>query len=200
MKKTEKIEIRVSPEEKEHLSKHAEAEGLPVSEVVRRRLTSDALPQSEQPEAQGVLRRFGAWSLSFIAGASFVLALSAASPKGQEIEGWDGHFRFVDVDRETGQAFPTTSDFRLLTADASKVEMRLNRQDGGYLRATAETHRTTDDQVELTFNVCFEVQDGCEDIASPRVMTYPMKKLDLSVPLANGNKVSFHLRPIDDEQ
>ena len=192
VKKSEKIEVRVAPEEKEQLTKRAEAEGRPVSEVVRRGMTGEGMLGEETgPASQSPLQRLGAMVLSFAAGAALTVALSAAHPKQVLVEGWDGSFQLSALGKP-----PVRADFRVLAYENSKAEIVLDRAEGGFYRVTSSSTPLPDGRVKLTFSVCIDEGQECRVVASPEVTTVPREEIQLSWLSAEEAVIGFALRPL----
>ncbi|MCQ8184999.1 plasmid mobilization protein [Parvularcula maris] len=209
MKKTEKIEIRLSPEEKEQLARRAETEGRPVSELVRALMTAEGSMTSERSEKAAAihpLRQFGGAALSFVGGVAMTLALSAAHPLGQDIEGWDASFELagdVPVPGEEGRTrrARTSGDFRLLAKDGSTAKLVLNRSRGGVYELRGVTIRQDDEQVRLEFSLCVRLPtEDCKGVASPTVTTFPREDIRIMLDDVDGRRLFLGLTAIGTER
>ena len=166
-KKTEKIEVRVTPEEKDQVARIAQSEGRSVSDLVRNILQSYIAAQSAgETKLVKVARSKTVWGL-----ASLIAALSAiftvAMPAQAEVaytvevtyagqEGEDGKPFSKNWSKTLQTEFGTVYDFP--EADGLEdigVKIRFLEQE--------------DDTVFAHLKICHRTGDDCEVLAEPQL-------------------------------
>lgn len=183
MKKSEKIEIRVSPEEKEQLSKRAEAEGRPVSEIVRQGLGGDGFAASGVSHGQtgrrlSTLEGFGALALSFVAGSAMSFLLTAAHPARDPIEEWDASVQLREL--KSAPVNTLNSSFVLPNEAGAEAEVFLSSgPDQGYIVRGRATAGPGQEVIALSFEICRKDGEDCEPLFSPYVISTPDRDIVL---------------------
>ncbi|MEM9838974.1 MAG: hypothetical protein AAF830_07435 [Pseudomonadota bacterium] len=206
MKKSEKIEIRLSPEEKDRLSRRAETEGRPVSEIVRSVLSSDGIESSpsapEAENASAALQRWGGYALSFIAGGALAAALTAGQIPDTDIAVWQTE---VTLDLPlpkgvSGTPIRYRGTMAMPNEDGASGEMYLSSgpEAGFQIKAS---HEIQDDGLSIMrFNICRQAGEVCMPWASPYVQSYPAKVFFIEGAGPEGARYSVRVRGIVDPE
>ncbi|NRA28738.1 MAG: hypothetical protein HRU11_00635 [Parvularculaceae bacterium] len=194
MKKSEKIESRLSPEEKDQLAKRAEAEGLPVSEVVRKTLGQSGdglqLDGATTHAANPWLSR-GAWFFLGLVTATLAVLSLVFAPFGRDrVEGWSGRVMITDrstvkveegrnVSQVRRESTRISGDFFLLAEPGASTKLSLEDGSGGRYEVVGLVGDAGDGMLDITFNVCRRQSDTCLFDVAPSVSTQPREELDL---------------------
>jgi len=169
MKKTEKIEVRVSVEEKDRLGKMAERRGQSVSDMIRERMSEDvgAIPKHIK------INRIVSW-LALVCALIALIWMSIFNSKPREL------------------SYPLMST---IYVHAYRPEMRAATYKLPHLDAYTEKHKffAFDHNFELSFNVeeqegglfllktkiCKIVEDECiEDQENENILSFPAKHVE----------------------
>lgn len=189
MKKSEKIEIRLSPEEKDQLSRRADAEGLPVSEVVRKTLgqSGDGLRRYEAAThtASPWLSR-GAWFFVGALTATLMVLSLVFAPLGPDrVDGWTGKVMITDRStlnvEERIDVTRVSGEFFLLAQPGASTKLSLEDGAGGRYEVVGSVGDAGDGMLDITFRVCRRQGDACQFDVAPSVSTQPREELDLIV-------------------
>ena len=172
MKKSEKIEIRISPDDKEALAKRAEAEGKPASEVVRELLQSGGVTARAEavPERRGLLGIAAAAGLGvgLLAGAvGSTVALRGGEPDVGLVFGVQllvEEKGFTTTRYLEGSATTSASEL-----DGASVFLPVGAGSGYRLTVAApgDARRTQ----TLTFDLCRLGGGECVTLGSPQLTT-----------------------------
>jgi hypothetical protein len=182
LKKTEKIEVRLSHEEKTALTKLAEQEGRSVSDLVRGLIERYmAINTTRLPSKTPWMKFIGIAVCGFFAGhlATYLIAKSHDHPSVYSLK--------VSVDYE-GITVP-------LVKQAEQTDKFLMpRPDGDVLVKTKVTQAPNSLAV-LDIELCRKINTGCEVIATPNLKFDPERIAGLSFKDEKGKPVSIALIP-----
>ena len=163
MKKTEKIEIRISPEDKEALARRAEAEGRPVSEVVRDLLDANGVTMATRPEAGRA--RWGPVVGALVGG----LPLGAAAAYGATR---DTSERFVRAQASLWLSPTGAYDVEATVPhrDLDGLTMTVPTREGTY-RIVFDAEPRGDETHRVVASVCLFDGDDCPLLTAPSLDT-----------------------------
>ena len=203
MKKSEKIEIRISPDDKEALARRAEAEGKPASEVVRELLQSGGVTAQAEavPERR---RRVHAVALAGAAAVGALVAVPTTLLAGAGEASWYevefvievakpyevGNMNGVNYEHRRAELLlPAsslgTAETLIATGPGEGYRMRLVLPDEG--------------ETLLRFPVCLQSASGCEPMAEPAISWTGAGFAQLSGVTAAGDNVFLTITPRDPE-
>ena len=166
MKKTEKIEIRISPEDKEALGRRAEAEGRPVSEVVRDLLQANGatlapMSASAEPAAPKIV---AACLLGALLGASGAwLAASSREPAEEA-------FLRVSTQLWTDQHTPFDATAVVPAGELNGLRMVVPTRAGDY-RVDFAADPANASAYRVRAVICRVEGDDCTALATPSLDT-----------------------------
>lgn len=172
MKKSEKIEIRISPEDKEALARRAEAEGRPASEVVRDLLQSGGVTAQAETVPEPHRGRLAAAAGGLVAAG---LLLGAGVTALAYTSGEDGVVDVAfDVSLKVTEGRFTTSKilsgFVTVPADAlDGTTLFLPVAPSSGYRLTISAPGDADGTQTLDLDLCEASGDTCRPLASPKV-------------------------------
>lgn len=165
MKRSEKIEVRLSHEEKQSLSSIADSEGRTVSDLVRGlieryvNLNTARLP---------LKRRWGLWA-GLVAGGLLIGHLGTyaftTSHKGAPIYTMDFLMR-------NGSEKPFSISAPVVAKDGYRSELVIPGPDSK-IRLTASVTERSSELAFLSVHICKEVETLCETIATPKLNFNP---------------------------
>ena len=148
MKKSEKIEVRVSHEEKQRLSGIAETRGLSVSELIRDAVAEEIGTVPHVPRWPG----YAAIAAGVLAAAALAVGLARPGTSAMLSE----RAPVITLYAHTGGASHETA----LSRSANAFEIA--NEGGRLIRVSATPGKTKDDITPVTFEVCDLVGDACE--------------------------------------
>ena len=200
MKRTEKIEIRVSAEEKARLTAVAERERRTVSQMLRELASEhikgageEALRPREDMEAMTPLKR-----ILYIGGGAalgIVATLSAfafrADPPPPDIAGVE----FTVWRTEDGGRSRSRIVTGLSIGDSGATSFELPIQDGQNYRLSGQITEGEDDLLIASFNVCRLSSDDCVSVATPTIMTGPDDRGRIEFSLADATHLEIDIVP-----
>ncbi len=149
MKKSEKIEVRVSHEEKQRLSGIAETRGLSVSELIRDAVAEEIGTVPHVPRWPG----YAAIAAGVLAAAALAVGLAKPSASGATL---NTRAPIVSLYANTGGASHETA----LSRSANPFTMA--RENGQLIRVSATPGKSKDGITPVAFEVCAMVDDTCE--------------------------------------
>ena len=182
MKKTEKIEVRLSHEEKTALTELAEQESRSVSDLVRglieryMSINTTRLPQ-KTPWAKFVAIAVGGFFAGHLA-TYFIAKSHSYAPIYSLQVSMDFEGITVPLIKEVGQA----------------DEFLMPRPDGDVLVKTKVT-QSPNSLATLDIELCRKIKSSCEVIASPNLKFNPQSGAALSFKDNKGKSVSIFLTP-----
>ena len=175
MKKTEKIEIRVSPEEKEALSAASRSEGRNVSDVLREQVRSYIAAAASAASPSTIERKKMTWisKAAYVAlGAvltapATVFAVASNNPTAPGFEVLVALEERSDEQKSVQYRGLTRipigrSDPTLLTITAGEAggyDVRIVKKPGA-----DKTHH-------FVFDICRKTEDACQSVATPAIIT-----------------------------
>lgn len=174
MKKTEKIEIRVSPEEKEALSAASRSEGRNVSDVLREHVrryvataASTAMPSTTEKKMTWISK---VAYVALGAAVSVPATMYAAAGDSPSAPGFEIN---VTLEENAGQQDRTHYRARtripLNRSEPTIVDMP-SGDEGGY-RVVILKEKNADKTYHFVFDICRETADGCDKVFSPGMVT-----------------------------
>lgn len=184
MKKTEKIEVRLSHEEKTALTNLAEQENRSVSDLVRglieryMSINTTRLPRKTPWLLLGAIGLCG-----FFAGhlATYFIAKSHSNSHSPV------YSMGVNVDMN-GITFP-------LVAESNKLSEFIIPAANGDILIKAQTEKLPDNLATVFIELCRKSEASCELIARPSLQFDPNRASSLKFEEANGNTVFLTLSP-----
>lgn len=201
MKRTEKIEIRVSAEEKSRLTAVAERERRTVSQMIReltsehiKRAGEEALKPREDAEPMSLANKlgmFGAGAALGILATAAVVALrsEALMPEiaGVEFAVWqvldDGSRVRSRIVTAVNIGSPDGASFELPVSEGNPYQLsgQIVEGDQGVLLGT--------------FVVCQQAGESCETVSTPTILARPDSRAEMSFNLADRTNVEIGLTP-----
>ena len=161
MKKTEKIEVRVSHEEKARLSGIADARGLSVSELIRESVAEDI----------GTLPRIPRWP-GYAAVAAGALAVAALGVSLMTSSPTPADTRAVypsSISVQANWASDTDVIFSLPVEGPAQHDWTMRSKAGEELRVTVTTAETKDRVMPITITACVVQDAACIPFETPDV-------------------------------
>lgn len=182
MKKTEKIEVRLSHEEKTALTTLAEQEGRSVSDLVR-----------------GLIERYMTLNTSRLPNKTPWLKFAAIGIGGFFVGHLATYFIAKSHDHPPIYSLQVSIDFEGITVPLIKEagqsdEFILPRPDGDVLVKTQVT-QSPNSLAALDIELCRKMNTGCEIIANPNLKFDPQGGAALSFKDDNDESVSIFLNP-----
>ena len=205
MKKTEKIEIRVSVEEKQRLINVARSENRTLSELIRNILATYA--QSKADNGSPTKTRIGrvakspkTWSIATV--LTFLLAAITLATPAQAENVYALNLEIRNTTVETS----TLSTERLEThivceKDECSSFFEIPSNDGGF-QVGVRFLELEDDTTFAEFKICKKTEDECELVAEPSLLFAPpsaahVKITDTLVDEETGAETPYELITID---
>ncbi len=148
MKKSEKIEVRVSHEEKQRLSGIAETRGLSVSELIRDAVAEEIGTVPHVPRWPG----YAAIAAGVLAAAALAVGLARPGAAGTMLS---ERAPVVSLYSHTGAASHETA----LSGSANQFE--LANRGGRVIRVSATPGKTRNDTTPVAFEICDLVNGAC---------------------------------------
>ena len=188
MKKTEKIEVRVSHEEKARLSGIAERRGVSVSELIREQMAEDI----------GTLPRVPKWP-GYAAVAAGALALAALSLSVLSKVQPTGSLRPAAVIHVYGQTYQAAFGRVLPNAIGEAFEETLGLEDGKSVAVRGEIVSVKGDVTTLHVTAC-EAVSACDTpiefvlSASTAIRSASMAERHLKLPAVEDASLTIKLR------
>ncbi len=199
MKKTEKIEIRVSPEEKEALSAASRSEGRTASDVLREYV--GRYVEAAAAKAAPAKEKKMTW-ISKIAYAALGAAVSvpatmyAAAGDDPAMQSFEIR---VDLEENPGQEthalYRAKTRIPLSRSEPTILDMP-SGQSGGYQVAIIK-EKNPDDTYRFVFEICRASDDGCSTIAAPGIVTAFGGDSGLSLGGAHDVKIDINIDSYD---
>ncbi len=200
MKKTEKIEIRVSPEEKEALSTASRSEGRTASEVLREyvgRYVKAAAAKSAAPAKEKKMSWIS--KIAYVAlGAAVSVPATMYAAAGDDPAMQSFEIR-VDLEENPGQQdrafYRAKTRIPLNRSEPTILDMP-SGQSGGYQIAIIK-EKNADDTYRFVFEICRASDDGCSTIAAPGIVTAFGGDSGLSLGGAHDVKIDINIDSYD---
>ncbi len=174
VKKTEKIEIRVSPEEKEALSSASRSEGRTASDVLRehvRRYVDAAAMRGEGAKKEKKMSWISkAAYVALGAAVSVPAVMFAAADDNPSAPGFEIH---MTLEEQSGDQHPihyrAQTRIPLGRSEPTMLTMPSGESDG--YRVAIVKKNNADKTFHFIFNICRETADGCDKVLSPGIVT-----------------------------
>lgn len=173
MKKTEKIEIRVTPEEKEGLMDLARSEERSLSELIRSILGTYVETQTAKASTskQGINHMFKSRKTLTIAGLlSSALAFATLTLPAQA----DGLYQITmdiqDYEEATGNTSTYNWSHKLKSSATSASPFIISADSGSTYEVSVALTEQEDASVFAQFSICKRQADICKPIAEPAVL------------------------------
>lgn len=196
MKKTEKIEIRVSPEDKAALMRLSEQGGRSVSETVRGLLLNQAAPGAASvPEPPMIHRQrlaYGAGGalLGALVASGLFIGLAAAKPRPTDyalsvlvLDGPDAERRAYEANT-------------VITLDqATKTQLRLPTSTADAYQVNVDMKRQPDGSVYASFSLCREAAATCTELAKPALVAARGASASMNVEDDAGRQLMINMGP-----
>lgn len=197
MKKTEKIEIRVSPEDKAALMRLSQQGGRSVSETVRGLLLNQAVPDAASTPARSMINiqrlAYGAGGavLGAVVASGLFMGLAAAKPRPTDyalnvvvLDGLDTERRAYEASTVITLDQMTKSQLRMPTgaADAYQVNVDMKRQPDG--------------SVYASFSLCRESAGVCTEVAKPALVAARNASASLNMEDVGGRSLMINMGPV----
>ncbi len=187
MKRTEKIEVRLSHEEKQSLSALAEGEGRTVSDLVRglieRYVNLNASPLPRKP-------RWGLWSgliaLGLVVGHLGTYAFTQ-SHNGPSIYTMDFQMRY-------GTEMPFSISAPIVAKAGYRSELIIPGPEAK-IRLTATVNEGDSKFAFLSVHICKEVETLCETIATPRLNFNPRESATIQFGTEGVEEIYIRVTP-----
>ena len=196
MKKTEKIEIRVSPEEKEALSAASRSEGRNVSDVLREHVRRYVAAAASAAAASGTEKKMTwiskAAYVALGAAVSVPATMFAAAGDSPAAPGFQIELSLVENAGQQDQThYRAQTRIPLNRSEPTLVTMPGGESDG--FRVNIINVRNADKTYHFVFDICRETTDGCEEVSSPGIITAFGGRSTLSVGGVGGVKVDINI-------
>lgn len=200
MKKTEKIEIRVSPEEKEALSAASRSEGRTASDVLREYVghyvkaasVKSATPAKEKKMSWISKIAFVALGAAVAVPLTLIAATANKSPDAFKIELLLRQQQGDDINQQSIELGTTLP----LGQNGSFVIHAPHEGDYGY-RVRADVTKSKGDIYLIAFDICWQtMKTECELVSAPKITTAFADTARLQVAGRDGSDIHIHLRPV----
>ena len=200
MKKTEKIEIRVSPEEKEALSAASRSEGRNVSDVLRehvRRYVAAATAASPRTEKKKKMTWIS--KAAYVALGAAVSAPATMYAVADDSPAAPGFEVNVALQENAGQQDQTNyrAKTRIPLTRTEPTLVNMPSGDAGGFRVAIIKENNDDKTYRFVFSICQETADGCEEILSPGIITAFGGDSSLGVRGAGDVQADIHISSVE---
>jgi len=180
MKKTEKIEVRLSHEEKTSLTELAEQEGRSVSDLVRGLIERYmSINTSRLPNKKPWILISAIALGSFFAGHLMTYFIAKSH----------NHAPIYDLRVEVGS---DGISFPLLARIGKAQEFIIPSKDGD-IRINPNVEQQPDSLTSVTISLCREAENACENIAAPTLQFNPNRQSSLSFKSDAGQDIFMTL-------
>jgi hypothetical protein len=197
MKKTEKIEIRVSPEEKEALAEASRRQGRTASDVLREHVRAyiAAAARVSDKSAGDRKEKKMSWIskaayIALGAGLSVPAVLFAAAESGPSEPGFEVQISLAEPTGEHKRAHYRASA-RIPLGGSKESMMVMPNVDGAGYQITVLTEKNADKTYHFIFSICRETDDECAVVSTPRIITAFGGHSTLSVQGANDTEINI---------
>ncbi len=195
VKKTEKIEIRVSPDEKEALSAASRSEGRTASDVLREYVGRyvDAAATKAAPVVKEKKKMSWISKAAYIAlgaAVSVPAVLFAASEDDPSKPGFEVQVSLVESTSEQARAVYRASTRIPLGRSKTTTMVMPAVDDSGY-QITVVTEKNGDQTYDFSFSICRETESECAVVSSPRIVTAFGGHSTLSVDNASNAEINI---------
>lgn len=184
MKKTEKIEVRLSHEEKTALANLAEQEGRSVSDLVRGLIERYmSINTTRLPNKTPWLKFVAIAAAGFFAGhlATYFIAKMHSN----------SHSPIYSLEVNAGS---DGVSIPLLAKDGETITAEIPSQNGN-LRVKVKVSDVPESLQTATITLCRQVENRCEAIANPILKFNPNRQSDLSFKEKSGQGIYIRLSP-----
>ena len=153
MKKSEKIEVRVSFEEKQRLSGIAETRGLSVSELIRDAVAEEIGTVPHVPRWPG----YAAIAAGVLAAAALVAAVLPGTARGPALAAQPSVMSVSLSDRDFGGSTNNVIALR----DGAQQSYQLDLQNGRVIRVDAKLDAVSTEVMGVDVTACLETPTDC---------------------------------------
>lgn len=203
MKKTDKIEIRVSPEEKAALARLSQASGRTISETIRNLLAAqiatapaEPAPKSDKPAmtiTQKVLYAGGGTLLGGLGVLGVAGAMAAAAPHPQAgVPAYEVH---VSINEAKTSKFYGVGSTLPISQETSRIRLPVD-ETYAYL-VDVIFRQTGQETINAEFNICRETKDACLPVANPVIVVSPDKPSNMMFVASDDRQIEIDLSPTE---
>ncbi len=198
VKKTEKIEIRVSPEEKEALADASRRQGRTASDVLREQVRGYIAAAAETGEK---LEKKMSWIskaayIALGAGISVPAVLFAASGDSPSAPGFEVRVSLEEPVGDQGRA-QYLARTRIPLSRKEPMTMVMPSVDETGYQVSVETKSNSDKTYDFKFSICREQGDGCDVVSTPTLVTGFGGQSSLGVENAEGVEIHIVIESVE---
>ena len=196
MKKTEKIEIRVSPEDKAALMRMSEQGGRSVSETVRGLLLNQAEPAMAGAQGRLMINlhrlAYGAGGAVLGAAIASGLFIGLASAKPSPT---DYQLAVVVLDGPETQRRAYEASTVITLDQMTKTQLRMPTSAADAYQVNVDMKRQPDGSGYASFSLCREAAAVCTEVAKPALVAARDASASINVEGEGGRQFMINMGP-----